>query len=151
MTTFLLNYWPNWHQNWLIEFIKMKFVILKHLDKKFPLIVKYYLNIIILSWVKKQGVKRMFWKKSYGVSEYICNNFWSWIRIIFHVKIWLFLKSLSPTFTSNLLLYSTVSCAANRLRWKIILIRLQRLLCIILPGTVHFPTVIYNSFPLHTW
>ncbi len=28
----------------LIEFIKITFVILKHLDKKFPVIVKYYLN-----------------------------------------------------------------------------------------------------------
>ncbi len=26
------------------EFLKMKFVILKHKDKKFPQIVKYYLN-----------------------------------------------------------------------------------------------------------
>ncbi len=30
----------------LIEFIKIKFVILKHLDKNVPLIVKYYLNLL---------------------------------------------------------------------------------------------------------
>ncbi len=50
MTTFLLNYWPKL----LSEFIKIKFVFLKHQDKKIPLFVKYYLNAI------RMGIKMTF-------------------------------------------------------------------------------------------